>query len=268
MADLRTQDGEDFGQQLGIELPRELVGLTILRGGTIGGEVGRDPVAHPFGRIAEINEAGPQRADGHVRGFGAVAIRGLGQGQAAVLLDRLDADCAVAVAAGQDHAYRTRALVKGQGSQEEVDRFGLTDRRPERLQGQPSACNAHDGPGRHDVDAARSDRHTVGGSLDLKRREAGQHVREQAFVLSTEMRDDDEGGPERLRHSTEEALHRFDAACGRADADDREVVLVHHRVLNLRIDTAPFIGAQHHAFLPDVEDGRADQTSCVASCTT
>ncbi len=87
-------------------------------------------------------------------------------------------------------------------------------------------------------------------------------------MLPAEMRDDDEGGSQRLRHPAEKAPHRLDAARGRADADDRKVVLVYHRVLSPRINAAPCNRSQHHAFWPDVEDGRTDQLSCVASCTT
>ncbi len=145
MADLPAEDGEDLGEELGLELPRDPVGLRI-RCVRRGGDVRGDQVAHPFGRLAEINEAGPQRAERHVGGLGAVAIRGLGQGQATVLLDRLDADGAVAVAAGQYHTDRTLALVEGQGGQEDVDRLGLAARRAERRQCQPPARDAHDEP--------------------------------------------------------------------------------------------------------------------------
>ena len=264
MPDLRAEDDEDLSKQLGVELLRGRVALGLPRGGAVRG----DPVAHPFGRLAEIDEAGAQRAERHVGGLGPEAVQGLGQGQAAVLLDRLDADGAVAVAAGQDHADRALALVEGQGRQEDVDRLGLADLRLERPQRQPAVHDAHDDTARHDVDAARPDRRAVGGGLDLQRREPGQDVREQAPVVPAEMRDDDEGCPERLRHPAEEALHRFDAARGRADADDRKGVVVHHDVLSLRIDATPFVGSRHPAFPPDVEDGRADQLSCVASCTT
>ena len=87
-------------------------------------------------------------------------------------------------------------------------------------------------------------------------------------MLAVEMRDDDEGCLKRRRHPTEEAPHRLDAARRRTDADDREVVLVHHCVLSLRIDAAPFLWPQQQVFSPDIEDDPADQPSFVASCTT
>ena len=51
----------------------------------------------------------------------AVALR---QGQPAALLDRLEAERAVAAAAGEDDADGALALVVGEAAEEQVDRVG------------------------------------------------------------------------------------------------------------------------------------------------
>jgi len=54
-----------------------------------------------------------------------ISVVDLGEGEAAALLDRLDAESAVAVAARQDRAGGVLAAIERQGTQEDVDRLAV-----------------------------------------------------------------------------------------------------------------------------------------------
>src|SRR5262250_3351624 len=70
-----------------------------------------------LGRRDEVHQAGADGAAHHAVILGPL----LGDGEAAMLLDRPQAECAVAAGAGQDYASRVLALGLGEGEEEAVD---------------------------------------------------------------------------------------------------------------------------------------------------
>ena len=132
VADLVAQDGVDLPPRL-VERRRRprSAGRRLdhaVEQSQAAGELDQ-PGAHLLRRQGEVHEAGGDGAVRHVRVLRPVAVGDLRQGQAAALLDRLDAERAVAVAAREHHAGRQLALVGGEGAEEDVDRLALAPAR-------------------------------------------------------------------------------------------------------------------------------------------
>ncbi len=178
--------------------------------------------AHLLGRHHEIHVAGRDGAARHVRVRRAVAVIRLRQGQPAMLLDRLDAQRAVPVAAGQHHGRGALALVHGERAEEQVDQLALPALRVLTGHRQPAACHAQDRIRQQDVDPVGLHQLAIGRWHDLHVRVAGHDLMQQALAVRTDMGHHHHGQARIARQAAENALQRVDPARGRADADDRE----------------------------------------------
>jgi hypothetical protein len=139
-----------------------------------------------------------------------------------VLLDRLDAENAIAAAARQDDTERIFAAVASERGEEHVDRRALVMGGVGRDQPKPPRGDRQDRRRRHDINLVLFERLIILRDLDAHLGVARQNLREEAFAIRRQMHDDDEAHARIGGHCAEQALQRLDAACGSADADDGE----------------------------------------------
>ena len=183
-----------------------------------------ETLPHPVGRQGKIHDAGRDGALRHARVLRPVAIGDLGEGQPAALLDGLQAECAVPVAAREHDACRRLAPVGGERAEEHVDRLALAPAIVRPLQVEPPSLDAEDGVGGQDMHRVRLNRRAVGRDVHRQGGEAGDHLVQPALALGAEVRDDDDAEAGAVRQAAEEPLQRLDPAGGGADADDRKAL--------------------------------------------
>ena len=185
----------------------------------------------PAGMIDELGGQGLDRSreidqsagDGAVRHAGETLAQfgdGLGDGQAAILLDRLDAEDAVGAASRQHDADGVFAAVLRQRAEENVDRRPLMSMGRYLLEPQASVGDGQGFAGRQHIDPVRRHLPAVHGRFHGQRRMTGQNFGEEAFVAGGEMRDDDEGHVGLGRHGAKELFQGVKSSGGSADADD------------------------------------------------
>jgi hypothetical protein len=145
------------------------------------------------------------------------------QGQAALFLDRAQAEDTVRAHAGEDDADRPFLPFLGQRTQEKVDRQAQAARRKGFEQEQATVQQRQVLVRRNHIHAVGGDGHAV---FRLDHRHAGealQQARQRADVQGIEMLDHDEGHAAAGRHVAQEFFERFEASGRAADADDGEV---------------------------------------------
>ena len=146
----------------------------------------------------------------------------LGDRQPTLLLDRFDAQRAVAAGAGQHDSDCVFARGFGQGREKNIDgiTFVLIDCCGEQIQ-----LLLRDGQhrvGRQHVDMVRLHALTVAGVDDGHGRVTRKDLRQERLTMRSDVRDDDERRPDVGRHGAKQVLQRRDAACGGADAHDEQ----------------------------------------------
>ena len=159
---------------------------------------------HILGGQGEIHEP---RGNGALRHLGIerwLAIGDLRHGHAAMLLDDLHAQRAVAIAAGQHDRSGVFLLVLSQRAEEDVDRLALARVGGHVLQLQPGALHRDDLLLRHDIDSVRLDLLTVGRDLDGHVGLMGEDRVKLTLPVGIEMGHDDKGHAAVTRHRTEQ----------------------------------------------------------------
>ncbi len=151
-----------------------------------------------------------------------VAVRRLGEGQAAALLDRLDAQGPVPVASRKHDARRVFALIAGEGAEEDIDRLALAPGRGWLAHPQPSVLDVEDRIRRQDVDFVGRHLHIVLGHVHRHLGVARDDLGQEASPVWAEVRDHDEGAARVRGRAAEQPFQGLDASRGGPDADHRE----------------------------------------------
>ena len=183
----RLEDGADLQ-------PRCLGGLGLLQWRL---QLGKPAAAqaHQLARQLvhrhhQVDRAGGNGACGHVAVGGHVAHLALRQGQAAALLDHLQAQRAVAAGARQDDADRLLAKGLAQRIKKRVDgteKAVIVRRR--HLHAQPTAADRHDGVGQRDIHAIGFEQGAVHRLQHLHLGPAPQNVDQQALAVGRQVQD-------------------------------------------------------------------------------
>ncbi len=185
----------------------------------------------------QIDEAGGGGAPRHA-GVGR-GLDVLGHRQAAVLLDRLDAQRAFVSGSRQNDADCVRTLVLGERVEEAVDHgvMSLAHQRHDHPQSAP--LDGEGGVGRDDVDPVALDRQRVPGVQHRHRAMAREQLRQHARPAGQKMLDEYERHAVVRRHVLEEGLEGLESARRGANADDQS----RHAdlVLTLRLLRAPVV---------------------------
>ena len=236
---LAAQDGADApqvaGDLLADALPVAPLPLPQTR------EVLHQPGGHLRHRQHVIDGAGEDGAARH-----AVEARrggGLDQGQAAVLLDRLEAQGAVGAGAGEDDAHGLVLLVLGQRAEEAVDGRAPAADRPRRLRKvQHAVVDGQRAVRRHDVDVVGVDHRLLLDHPHRHRRQRGEELGDERLVAGREVLNEDEGEAGVGRHVAEQLPDGVQAAGGGADRHHRAGVGIRARGrarLHRRADLLP-----------------------------
>jgi len=179
-----------------------------------------DPLGDFLDRQHQIDEARRHRVGRHVRETGPRQVRALGDGQPAVLLDRLETKRPVAAAAGQHDTNCALSVIFGKGGEEHIDRRPFTIPSRELPKTEPPRADGQDRAGRENIDMVRFDQLTV-PCVDYRHMaSAADDLGQQAIAVRREVGDDHKSHAVVRRHGSEECLQRLDPARRGADADD------------------------------------------------
>ena len=194
----------------------------------------------------EVDEAGGDGALGHPVVLGFVGV--LHDGEAALLLDLLDAERAVRPRPGKDDADRVPVVGAGEGAEEVVDGGALDAPLLQLGKAEVGVDGVEVLPRRDNVDAVRLQRglvrHLHDGHLHVRLEKVG----EVALMLGREVHHDDEGQPVLLRHVGKERLEGFQPPRRGPNADDRRAVCLFGR-LHFNVRFKALLLRFHTAFL-------------------
>jgi hypothetical protein len=173
--------------------------------------VGDELFRHGFDGHRKVDQTRGDGALGHA-GMARTGVVGrLSERQAAMLLDRLDAERAVAASAGKHNADGTFGLVVRKGGEERVNRGALATV-GDRANAQPPLRDLEDAIGRRHINMIGADELVVFRDQHRHARVARQNFRQHAFPLGGKVGDDDKGHAGFGRHSLEQILKRFHAS--------------------------------------------------------
>ena len=184
-----------------------------------------EAVGHLGHRHHEVDQSRRDRGSRHAVVFRI--LRRLRHHHAAVLVDPLHAERAIAAETREDDRERAIGVRLGERPQEQVDHH-LRSAGPGRFADrQMPVVHVEILVRRDHVDVVGLERHAFVDLGDPQRRHALQDLRDVALVLRREMQDDHEGHAARRVEPFEESLEGHDTAGGGADTDDgvRQVAL-------------------------------------------
>jgi hypothetical protein len=181
--------------------------------------VGDELFRHALDRHRQVDETGSDGALGHAGMARTGMVGRLRERQAAMLLDGLDAERAVAAGAGEHDADGIFGLVLGKGGKERVDRRALAAV-DDGANAQSPLLDLEDAIGRHHIDVIGLNELVMFGDQHRHTRVAPQYFRQHAFPPGREVGDDDEGHAGIGRHGLEQIFKRFHASSRGADAND------------------------------------------------
>ena len=191
-------------------------------GGVLLGGVGMAGEPHQLAGdlVGRQDVIDPAVGDGASR-HGVVAGRFfvLGEGDAALGLDGLEAEGAVGAAAGQDHADGASLLVVGQGAEHVVDGHVRPPGADARRQDDAAVMDGQIGVGRDQVDVAGQEAHPGLGLGHGQRRDPRQQFGQEALVSRRQVLHEEEGDVVLGRDVFEDFAEGFQAAGRAADAD-------------------------------------------------
>ena len=121
-----------------------------------------------------------------------MAICDLSERETAALLDRFNAEHAVAIAARKDNAGRKLSAVSRQGAEEDIDGLAFASSGIRLMDPQTTVLDAENGVRRQDINVVYFDGHAVCGDVHCKLSAARHDLVQHAFPFGTEMRDDNE----------------------------------------------------------------------------
>jgi hypothetical protein len=139
-------------------------------------------------------------------------VRCLGERQPAALLDRLDAERAVGISAGQNDACAELALIRCQRAEKNIDRFALASARLLFPYPQATLFDAKQRVAGQDIYSVLFNGQAVCNHFHRQARVTANDFMQQAFPVWTQMGDNDEPETRRLRHAVKKPVERLDAA--------------------------------------------------------
>jgi hypothetical protein len=146
------------------------------------------------------------------------ALGALRHRQAAMLVDRFDAEGPVAAEARQHGADRVIPKVLRERDEQHVDRMPFPRRAGIRCQDEAPAGDAGQHPGRHDIDVVSLQHGARRGGLDLQAAIPGKDLRKCAFAIRIEMQQDDVGDASAGLCGAEKGLQGLYTAGGGANS--------------------------------------------------
>ena len=165
-----------------------------------------------------VDQSRGDRAAGHA--VVGCRLRVLGQGQAAVGLDGLQAVRALGAGPGEDDADGLLVAVLGQGVEEEINGYPPPAALGRRGQVEHLVADGDVLVRRNDVDMIGLDRHSVLRLHDRHGRVRGEQLDHVALAGGVEVRDEHERQAIVRRHRIQERAERLEAPGGGADAHD------------------------------------------------
>ncbi len=227
VADALAQSGVDFLQRpVAVLCAVPLVGIVGDRIESVqAADILLQLRADLLGRQHQVDEPAGHGARWHAvvsRAAGAVSLR---DGQAALLLDRLDAERSVGAGSRQDDAHRALVPLLGDRREEDVDRIALALPGFQVLQDQLGPLQRQHVLRRQHVDVACLHASAVRRVHDRHFRAPADDLGEQGLAVSAQMGDDDERSLELVRHRGKQLLQSLHAARRRTDADDEKSIV-------------------------------------------
>ena len=174
-----------------------------------------------------IDEAASRRTLRHAA-LGMVIELGLAEGQPAMLLDRRDAERAIAAEPGQDDADGVLALVLRQRGEKRVDRDAAGRGRRWTSEMQGAASDRQDGVRWNDIDLVRADLHRVLDEVHRHRGVAGDDRDQGALIVGIKVLNQHEGHASVGWHLREERFEGVDTARRGAEANDQPGSIRHN----------------------------------------
>jgi hypothetical protein len=174
------------------------------------------PSAMSWSTVDLVGQNTVARHIGEQRGFGRLDNR-----DAAFSLDRLEAEHAVGVRAGENDAERFCLLIGAERDQKSVDGMG-DDVGRAVLDAKDAAFQPRVHAGREDVDLVRIRPGPIGDLRDAHWGRPSEDFRHVALLVGREVRDDDERHPGIAGKRAEKVEIRFEAAGRGADSDHRK----------------------------------------------
>lgn len=144
-------------------------------------------------RRDQIHRPGTDGAARHAVVIGLLGI--LGDGEAALHPDGLEADGAVRAGSRKHHPHGGVAIFARQRLQQEIERQARAVRRLGRGEAQVASLYREVECGRNDIEMIRLHRHAVGRLLHHHGGVRGEEIRHQAFMGGIQMQDQDERHP-------------------------------------------------------------------------
>jgi hypothetical protein len=223
-----------------VDLAQRIFRMFRIESGPIA-DIADDPVGDFLDGQHQIDKARCNRVGRHFGKAGPGKVRALGDGQPAVLLDRLETKRPVAAAAGQHDANCALSLIFGKGGEEHIDRRPFTFPSREVPKTEPPRADGQARAGWENIDMLRFDRLTVScvgyRHLASSADDLGQH----AIAVRREVGDDHKAHAVVRRHGSEECLQRLDPTGRGTDAHDRKM---RRHGSDPRIGTSPGINAE------------------------
>ena len=133
-----------------------------------------------------VDETGGGSTAGHTLHGRGIEL-GLGQSEAAVRLDRPDADCAVAPDTRKDDADRALAAVLGQRCEEGIDGPAMLSRRRRRCQPENAILDGQGRIGWDDKDVVLFDRKPILDGHNRNGTVCTEQLHQQALVMRIEV---------------------------------------------------------------------------------
>jgi hypothetical protein len=146
----------------------------------------------------------------------------LGDGDAALRLDRLKPQGAIRTAARQQDGDCPVLLDDRQRPEQVIDRHVLSRQRRTRRQPQLAVRQRHVGVGRNEVHVVGLHVHSLAHLANRHLRGLGKNLRQVAFVVRLQMRDIKDGQARVRGNVFQDRRERFESAGGGTDADHRE----------------------------------------------
>ena len=160
--------------------------------------------------------------------LGLSSIARLSKDKAALFLDRFDAENAVAAAPREHDADRVVPAILRERTEKHVDRAALGMAVLDLMKSERPALDRQRRVGRQNVNAVRLNLLAIARDMDGQAGVAREYVREEAFAIWGEVRDNHKGHAEIGGDGFEELLEGPQPTGGSANANDGESGIRRH----------------------------------------
>src|ERR1700730_4371953 len=205
-----------------MDLAQRLIRTFRVESGPIA-DIGDDPLGDFLDRQHQIDKTRCHRVGRHVCEPRSGHVRTLGDGQPAVLLERLETERPVATAAGEHDTYSVLSLVLGEGGEEHIYRGAFTLRSLGVPKTEPPLMHSQDRAGWQNVDMLRFYRLVVSCVDHRHSGSAPEDLGQQAVAVWRQVGDDHKGHAVLGRRGSKKSLQRLYPARRGTDAHDRKM---------------------------------------------